>query len=51
MKSKTNSTATKNPYAYEGVTLSKSTFLAKMIAYTYSYGRLVKSQKTTINRV
>ena len=38
MKSKINSTATKNPYAYEGVTLSKSTFLAKRIAYIESYG-------------
>ncbi|MBL6669524.1 MAG: tRNA (N6-isopentenyl adenosine(37)-C2)-methylthiotransferase MiaB [Flavobacteriaceae bacterium] len=38
MKSKTNSTAINNPYAYEGVTLSKSTFLAKRIAYIESYG-------------
>ena len=38
MKTKTNSTDINNPYAYEGVALSKSNFLAKRIAYIESYG-------------
>ncbi len=44
---------TKNPNAYNGEVLELDSKIApgnkKM--YTYSYGRLVKSQKPTINRV